>query len=303
MGKKKKGGILPYIALKALYLVANILPERPALKMGEMFGGLIYSVSKGLRRRAEANLVRALANEKNPEELKAILRTMYRNLGLSFIEFLRYRKVDQDYLKDHIEFEGLEHIERGLEKGRGVILLTAHFGNWELLSMTLAVRGFPLSAVVRPIDNPLVDDFVHRIREYHGNCIIEKKNALRRLLQVLKTNGIATVLLDQRASPSEGVMVDFFNIPAPTHRSIAGVARHTRSPVLPIFIHRTDTSRHRIICQPPVELVITDNRERDIIENTRRFTLAIEQMIRKYPHEWFWFHSRWERRKKKNGKR
>lgn len=298
MGKKNKGGILPYIALRGLAAIVNILPERTALKVGETLGGLTYSLSKGLRRRAETSLKRAFAGEKSPEEIEAILKRLYRNLGLSFVEFLRYRKIDQKYVESHIEFQGLEHIERGLEKGRGVVLLTAHFGNWELMVMALAIKGFTLSAVARPIDNPYVDEFVNRARTCHGNIIIEKKNALKRLIQVLKDNGIAVVLLDQRASLSEGVMVDFFNIPAPTHKGIAGVVRRTGSVVVPVFIHRTDTSKHRIICQPPVEIKVTDNRESDILENTRRFTIVIEQAIRERPEEWFWFHSRWERRKK-----
>ncbi len=298
MEKKNKGGVLPYIAFRGLAAIVNMLPEKAALMVGKTLGGLTYSLSRGLRRRAERNLKRAFAGEKSPEEIDAILKRLYRNLGLSFVEFLRYRKVDQSYIESHIEFQGLEHIEQGLEKGRGVVLLTAHFGNWELMGMALAIKGFTLSVVARPIDNPYVDGFVNRARTCHGNSIIEKKNALRRLIQVLKNNGIAAVLLDQRASMSEGVRVDFFNIPAPTHKGIAGVVRRTGSVVVPAFIHRIDTSKHRIVCKPPVEIKVTDDRESDILENTRRFTLVIEQAIREHPEEWFWFHSRWERRKK-----
>ncbi len=302
MGKKNRGGIIPYIALKSLSAIVNILPENPSLRMGEAMGRMAYSLSGGLRRRAERNLERAFGNEKSPEEIEAILKAMYRNLGLSFVELLRYRKIDTDYIDSHVEFHGLEHIERGLEKGHGVVLLTAHFGNWELMAMSFAVKGFRLSVVARPIDNIYVDGFINQARTYHGNTVIEKRNALKRLVQVLKNNGIVLVLLDQRASTTEGVVVNFFNIPAPTHKGIAGLVRRTGSTVVPVFMHRTGTWKHRVICRPPVELAITDNREADIVENTQRFATTIEQMIRKYPEEWFWFHSRWERRKK-NGNR
>ncbi len=302
MGKKNRGGIIPYIALRALSAVVNILPENPSLRIGQAMGRMAYSLSRGLRRRAELNLERAFGEEKSPEEIEAILKAMYRNLGLSFVEFLRYRKIDANYIDSHVEFQGLEHIEKGLEKGHGVVLLTAHFGNWELLHMALALKGFRLSAVARPIDNTYVDGFINRARTYYGNTIIEKRNALKRLVQVLKNNGIVLVLLDQRASTTEGVVVNFFNIPASTHKGIAGMVRRTGSTVVPVFMHRTGTWKHRVICRPPVELVITDNREADMVENTQHFTTIIEQMIREHPEEWFWFHSRWERRKK-NGNR
>ena len=182
-----------------------------------------------------------------------------------------------------------------------MVVLTAHLGNWELLVLSFAVMGFPLNAVARPMDNPYIDSFVNRARTYHGNRIIEKKNALRRIAQVLRSNGIVAVLLDQRASVSEGVMVDFFGIPAPTHKGIAGLVRRMGSVVVPAFIHRVDRARHRVVCHPPVEMVTTSDRTADIVENTRRFSQTIERAIREHPEEWFWFHSRWERRKK-NGK-
>ncbi|MBI5233654.1 MAG: lysophospholipid acyltransferase family protein, partial [Deltaproteobacteria bacterium] len=133
------------------------------------------------------------------------------------------------------------------------------------------------------------------MRTRSGNNVVGKKWAMRGLMQILACNGMLAVLMDQNVTRKEGVFVDFFGIPACTNKGLALLSRKTGAAVLPIFILR-DGRTHRIIIEHEVPLLITGDKEADTIENTRRFTKRIEDMIRKYPGQWFWVHRRWKTR-------
>jgi len=246
------------------------------------------------------NIERAFKGEKTVGDALGIASSLYRNLGMSFVEFARLGKAGPGCIGENVSFEGLGNIEDGLRAGRGVVFLSAHYGNWELLSAALAWRGYRLSAVARPLDNPYINAYIEGLRTAPGNEIIEKKNAARKMVELLKANRILGILLDQRSSRKEGVEVEFFGIPALTSKGLAAIVARTGSAVVPVFIRRVEGgSRHVVMCDPPLALSDTGDKDFDIKENTRRFTAAIEKYIRLYPDQWFWFHSRWERRKRR----
>ncbi len=289
--------LFEYLAFRAFAAFVGVLPLKTALSLGVLVGKGAYMVPLRRKSLALENLRLSLGDEKSEAELEAILKGMYVNTGMSLVEFARLGRVDEEYVNRHVSFEGFTEMDAALNEGKGVVLLTAHFGNWELLSAALALKGYRLSAVARPLDNKYFDVYTRTQRESRGNSVIDRSSGLRKMLGVIKDNGILGILLDQRTSRKEAVEVEFFGRKAPTSKGLAAIVAKTGTPVLPVFIVRTGGADHKIVCEKPIELASTDDDKRDIIENTQKFTEAIEQMIRIYPDHWFWFHSRWSRRK------
>lgn len=239
-------------------------------------------------------------NEFNNDAAR-ILRALLGNLGLALVEFARLGRLGRDNIGDYVIFEGAEHLKTGLKAGKGVVVLTAHFGSWELLNAALALNGFALSAVMRELENPYMDAYIRAMRKNFGGEVIGRGGALRGMIEALKQGGIIGVLLDQRPPKKDAVMVEFFGRPAPTAKGLAAIAMRSSAAVVPVFIVREDGFRHRVICDEPVEVVDTGDKDADILENTQRFTSAIEKFVRLYPDHWLWLHSRWGRWRRKSG--
>ncbi|MCK4738575.1 MAG: lysophospholipid acyltransferase family protein [Deltaproteobacteria bacterium] len=239
------------------------------------------------------------------QEASVKVTELYKNLGMSIVEFARIGTLTKERVNKVVSFEGIENLRIATESGQAVIILSAHFGSWELLNAALALNGFPLHVVARPLDNKYFDKFITAQRSAFGGGVIEREGALRGMLKVLKNKEILGILLDQRPPKKDAVMVDYFSRPAPTGKGLAAVAMKTHALVLPIFIVRDTTAgleyQHKIICEPPVEIANTGDKEADLKENTRRFTFEIEKIVTKHPEQWLWFHSRWIKRRRKNG--
>jgi KDO2-lipid IV(A) lauroyltransferase len=290
---------LQYVVVRTFLGFTGILPQRTAAGFGRLLGRVYFLLGRKMKEGVFRNMRTAFGEEKTGEEMLDIAKAFYGNIGLFIMEFARLPRLDRSYVDRFITFEGLENIDRALKRGHGVVLLSAHFGNWELLGAALSLKGYRLNNIARPFDNRYVNTFIDKARSRFGNTIIDKKHSLRKMIDILKQNGFLGILLDQRSSRGEGVRVDFFGRPALTNKGLAAVVMRTGAVVLPIFIVRGDTFEHRVICEGPIGVVNTGDQDLDIRENTQRFTAAIERFIRKYPDQWFWFHSRWERRRKK----
>jgi KDO2-lipid IV(A) lauroyltransferase len=175
--------------------------------------------------------------------------------------------------------------------------MTAHFGAWEMSSFAHALYGYPLKFVVRPIDNPRVEQLVSGYRTLSGNVPIQRKQAARDILRALRQNEAVGILFDQNTTRSEGVFAEFFGIPAATTPSIALFALRARAAVIPGFLIWDDhLKKHRLRLDPPVELVDTGDLTHDVFENTTRFNQILEGYIREYPDQWLWIHRRWKTR-------
>ncbi len=273
------------------------MPTGIAYAFGRLLGRAISVLACKRRELVRANMTRVFSNTKSFEEIDALVRNFYESFGMNIVDFARLSRASKEYIKGTVEFEGLDNLKRAKADGNGVVLLSAHFGSWETLNAALAIEGYAMGVIARPIDNPYVDRYIERMRSRFGNDIIPKKNSVRSMLSILKGGGILGILMDQRASWKESVEVAFFGTKARTNKGLASILTRVDSVVVPIYIHRTSNERHRVVCLPKTELQRSDDREADIAENTRRFNSAIEGFIMAHPREWFWFHSRWERRK------
>ena len=151
-----------------------------------------------------------------------------------------------------------------------------------------------MNIVYRVLDNPVIGDIVDKVRGYSGNRLVPKGGAVRKILELLEKNEIIGILIDQNVSWREGVFVNFFGRSASTTKGLAALALQTGAPVLPGFIYRMKNGKYRFVVGPEVEISRTGDYDRDIFENTQRFTKIVEDTVRSYPEQWFWLHQRWK---------
>lgn len=272
------------------------LPVGLGLWVGRRLGDLAYWALPGRRAVARRNLELALGAERSASELSRICRESFRHLGMTCVEACTFFFRPPSVLLSRVDVDGVDHLKAAASHGRGVLLLTAHYGNWELLAAGHALTGYPLSVVVRPLDSPLLNRLATRLREQGGVEIIPKHRAMRGVLEALRRGWMVGILLDQNASRREGVFVPFFGVPASTSKSVALLALWSGAPVVPVFIHREAEGRHRVVIEPTVPPPATGVRERDVIAFTAAFTRMVESRIRQHPEQWLWMHRRWKTR-------
>jgi KDO2-lipid IV(A) lauroyltransferase len=283
------------IALSAGQLL-RWLPLRVALKVGAALGRLAYVVDRRHRRITQANLNLALGREKSAEELRRIAGECYANLGRSVAEFCHLPSVNKQNLSQWVSYEGLDNFISAYKRGKGVLFITAHFGNWELLAYAQALIGYPSNIVIRPLDNKYLDRVVNQYRTRNGNRVIPKKNAVKEILRSLHQGQPLGILIDQNVSVGDRVFVDFFGRPASTLTAPAILAQRTGAAVIPAFIIRRPEGGHKIVFEPEIVLQRSGNRQQDIQINMQRFTQVVEKYVRRYPEQWFWMHRRWKTR-------
>jgi KDO2-lipid IV(A) lauroyltransferase len=270
------------------------LPRLQAL--GRSLGRLWYRLDAPHRRVALENLDRAFDGRMSPAEIELLARNTFEHFGIMALEVCRLAFLEKEELLGWITIEGEEHFWKALAQGRGLLLLTGHLGNWELLGLVASVRGRPISVVARPADNPALEAELLRLRSRFGNRVIYKKAALKEALKELKTGGVVAALIDQNVASKEGVFVEFFGRLACTSPILALLALKTSAPVVPAFALRMPEGKYRVVVEPPVEIERTGNLDRDVVEATQKFTTIIEQYVRRYPDQWLWMHRRWKTR-------
>jgi Kdo2-lipid IVA lauroyltransferase/acyltransferase len=289
---------IEYAAVWVLLKGLGILPRPVARSFATGMARVLFALSPKLRKTAEVNL-RIAFPEWNESQRNAVMHGMVRNLGWMGAEIARFPKYSKENIEQIVVLDGNENFLEGQRRGKGVLFLTGHIGAWELSSFAHALYGYPLHFMVRPLDNKRVDDLVNRYRCLSGNQPIFKNESARVMLKILQQAGTIGVLADQNTMPQEAVFVDFFGTQASTTTGIARVALHTDAAVVPGYlVWEEGIRKYRLRFEPPVELIRTGNTERDILENTQKFTKVIEEIIRKYPEQWVWVHGRWNTRPK-----
>lgn len=291
---------LQYLTLRGFSFFINLLPESGALCLGRLLGRAAFYLDREHRRVALENLELAFGDERSKEELRAIAKGAFKNLGMNAVEFFRIPGMDFEALREKVTIEGLENLQQVLDnKKKGVLFLLSHLGSWELMVFMPFLLGHPSSVIARPIKkNRWVNEMVSEIRGAAGLEVIFTEKAGRKVLRALSQNRFVGILIDQRAKRSEGVWVDFFGRKAPTTPSLALLAMRTGAPVIPFFMVRSGFSKHRVLIQRPLEMVHSGDVRKDVETNTQRINETLESMIRQYPDQWFWVHRRWERKKK-----
>jgi len=294
----RRGNGLEYAIYRAATGGFAALPRPTAIRAGAALGSLIAHLLRPQRAVALFNLALAFP-EKSDAERADILRRSCRNLGRMGAEFCHLPSLTRETVGRYVGFEDRTAWERAMAAAqeRGAVILTGHFGNWELFAYAQALLGRPITLVHRPMNNPLVDDAIVRMRTRAGTRSLAKKAAAREVIRALHEHQMIAIPADQNQTRRYGVFVDFFGRPACTTPGPARLAMLARAPVFPAFLVREgESERHRIVILPEVEMQRSGKREADIVANTQRCTAVVEEMIRRHPDHWIWFHRRWKTR-------
>lgn len=290
---------LEYIGLRLVTDTLGVLPLAVAMRLAAGVAALVIRLARPLRRIGLRNLAIAFP-EKSETERAAILVASYRNLGRMVAECAHLPALTADNLAETLRFdkdgiwdnEIVPHLRSG-----GVMILTGHFGNWELFAYAYGLLGYPVSLVHQTIKNPLVDGYIERLRSGGGTRLFRKQEAARAVLRALKARSIVVLPLDQNQSRRGGIFVDFFGVPANTSDGLARIALRNEAPIYPAFLVREGTSaRHHVVFLPRVEFPVIEDRDSAARELTQRCTAVLESMIRNHPDHWLWTHKRWRTR-------
>lgn len=286
--------LLEWAFVVSLARLFKWLPQSIAYALGEMAGRLAFRLDRRHGRIAMENLTRAFPGEYGSDEIEALARAVFENLGRTAVDVARSDRLLREPHHQAVCMDGLDRLQEARERGKGVLLITAHFGPWELLPPIAALRYEPIHVIARPLDNPRLDELLTTMRERGGNRVIRKREAVQAILQVLRRGETVGILIDQHITEKEGVVVPFFGRPASTAFAPALIAMRSGAAVLPVGIVRERPGRYRILIGEEVPLRRSGDLKADLAENTARFNLAIETFIRRYPEQWFWVHRRWK---------
>jgi KDO2-lipid IV(A) lauroyltransferase len=254
---------------------------------------LFYHIGTKSRLITLHNLMRSFP-EKDTKEIIKITKGVYRHFAIVAAEFFDLPYITKDNIHEWVDVEGVENFQAGIAKGKGMLSIVAHFGNWELMTIAGPMYLKPMYIVYRPLDNHVIDNIVEYVRTMQGNDMIPKGGSGKRIMELLRENNLIGILSDQNVAHYEGVFVDFFGRTACTGVGLAVMAMRSGAPVLPAFMARQKSGKYKFIIKPTIEAVCTDNYENDLVVNTQRFTKIIEEVIREYPDQYFWFHQRWK---------
>ncbi|HLX37914.1 MAG TPA: lysophospholipid acyltransferase family protein [Candidatus Binataceae bacterium] len=287
-----------FYLMRAALQLFSLLPDFILYRLG-MLGGLLgFKLDKRHVKIALTNLAIAFP-ERSEDERRRILRASYINLGKSGAEYVRLAGFFRERLRDRVSYDGYDYWQQIMRDhpGRGLVVLTAHFGNFELLQCAHAMYGHRISLVHHTQSFAAGDALMTWVRERCGVRILRKHSAARAVLKALRGGDMVGIPFDQNAKRSEAVWVPFFGEPAATASGLARMVSLTGAGVIPAFIVRqADGRHHHIEIQQELPLQHTDDTEADVLENTRRFVKAVEDQVRRYPEQFLWTHRRYRTR-------
>jgi Kdo2-lipid IVA lauroyltransferase/acyltransferase len=279
-----------------IFAVINWVPLWARVWGCQNLGAILYYLDERHRRIALRNLAIAFP-QKSEKERKALALAAFRHLGRVIGESSFIPRLTPQNIRDYVVFEGLENYQRVKEQGRGIVFLTAHFGNWEWMASAFPLfTGRPAHVIFRPLDNPFFDRVVERLRTWTGNQGVPKQKSMGRIMRLLRSGEMVGILLDQNVAWQEGVFVKFFGELACTNEGLALLALKTGAAILPAFNVRERGGRYRVIIESEIPLIRTGDKMADVQKNTELFTSAIERYVREYPDHWLWVHQRWKTR-------
>lgn len=268
----------------------QILPRRVAQPVANAYAKLLDLAVPKLRRTVRTNLSFAFP-ELESTTREALINGVFRNIGRLLVALAKFPSIRRDNVKQWIRYEGLDNYWRAKEKGKGVLVATAHLGNWELSAFSHALMSEPMNVMVRPLDNPLIDRMVETRRQMSGNKLIFKKEAVRTVLRALQQNEAVGILIDQNTTPQEGVFIDFFGKKACASSAFVKLAAHSGAAVVPGFALWSETEQKYILrFFSEVEM------NGDVTADTQRIHSLFEEVIRQHPDQWMWIHRRWKTR-------
>jgi Kdo2-lipid IVA lauroyltransferase/acyltransferase len=293
--RRKSVDFLVYVLVRLVVGFAQMLTIEESYALARALARLLYRVDTRHRQVGLDNLAQAFGDRYTEAERDAIVRAVYQHFCMMTMEILHIpRKFHLTGWRDRITLVGHEAVLGRLMQGGPLILLSGHFGNWELAGYLFGVFGFPPNSVARTLDNPYLDRFLRRFRERTGQYLIDKNTGYDDMLRVLRDGGVLSFLADQDAG-QRGLFVDFFGRPASTHKAIALLAIEHKAPVVVGYARRIGPGfRYEVGCEDVILPEEWTGTAADIRLLTQRFTAALEAVIRRNPEQYLWLHRRWK---------
>jgi Kdo2-lipid IVA lauroyltransferase/acyltransferase len=279
-----------YAAVIGARALTRVLPMRGVIAAGTFLGWLFHTFDRPHRRLALRNLEAAFPGRPAAERA-AIARDMFAHFGRLLVVLLKFSTMTPPEMLARVEFEGDERVRAAHAAGRGALLFTGHFGYWEINALVHALTLGPMAVLARPLDNPLLNDLLERVRGRTGNSVIYRRGALRRVFRTLDANQAVALLIDQHIH-TDAVYVDFFNRSAATTSALAAIALRTGAPVFPVFALPLPGGRFRMVYEHAVDPPPAGDPDA-LRDFTQRCTDVLEMYVRRYPGLWLWMHRRW----------
>ena len=287
---------MSYWILKLISVCFVMLPLSWALWMGRAFGLLWYYGIPIRRNVARRNVARVFGDKLSSREQHRIVRRCFENQGMFGVEVFRLPALTAAQSERLIERQGWHHLEQALQKGKGVIIVTAHMGNYDLAASSQAIRGVPISAVVKQIHWPPAHRFVFGTRERAGLKLIAPRRSKDDIKKALLQGELVTFIIDQHMLPHHGIVCQFFGQLASTTPAPARFALETGAPIIPLWIRRTKPAGHHVVIIEPEFKLETPHVDHNanLRHNTERLNRLVESWIKQEPEQWLWLHQRWK---------
>ena len=241
---------------------------------------------------AENNIRLAFKDQMSEDEIKKLARESMKNFLFEAFMFFSLAKTDQEKIKNMVTFHNTELIKKALEREKGCIFLTAHYGNWEIMARRVCMEGFPVNVIARDSDNLGMTEITQDIRESGGYKVFSKNQPLTGIIRALRNNECLGILPDQH--DYSGIRADFFGRPAKTSVGCANLSLKTGAAIIPMYCHRVDFGKYEIEVYPEIQFEQSGDKQKDIKDLTQLVNNATEVAIRKHPEHWLWIHNRWK---------
>lgn len=301
---RKRWDLAAYASVRAVAAIVSGMPLPVAMGLGRAVGLGVRLADPRHREVARKNLDAAYGESLTSREKERIIRDVYDHLGLIFVEMIKSPSfLGNGRWRERIRVEGEENAREAASKGKGILFVSGHVGNWEMLGVGMALLGYQLHSLYRPLDNLYLDRYVRKVRTRFGQKIVPQGGSLSTFVRLLREGKCLGMLVDQ-AQKSGGVLVDFFGQKASTLRTVAILHRRTGAPIVPGYIRRERGGlRHTIFIDRPIVWKRTPSLEDDVRGITQAFTSCLEGYVRDVPGQWLWLHRRWrtERPKRRVG--
>ena len=284
-----------YLIVRLIVCVLQALSLEAARQAAGTLAWLAYRVDRRHRLVAHDNLRHAFAGTLSDQQRDALVRQVYRHFCTLLVEIIQIpRRLHPTNWRQYASLPQSRTLVASLLSGRPLLLVTGHFGNWELGGYILGLLGFRTYAIARPLDNPYLDDFLRSFRERTGQGMLAKHGDFERMVAILAGNGVIATLGDQDAG-HRGLFVDFFHRPASTHKAIALLALEHKVPLVVIGVCKVaEPLRYEIRASDVILPEDYEGRPDAVRAMTQRFTTALEGLIRTAPEQYFWLHRRWK---------
>ena len=289
-----------FAAINALMSLLRALPKKASLSLGRTTARAAFRIL-GSRLRSGMQSLEIAFPEIPESERRKILKASVESIGLTVVEFANFLPANAEESRSIIEFdfedEHFQVYRKAKSEGRGVIMPTAHIGNWELVLSGFSLQYEPIYFTARELDNPKIDEMFAQMRAKFGSRQFYKSDSAKEVLKALKAGESVGVLPDVNVLPNEGVFVPFFGVTACTTSGVARLAIKTNALIFPMFaIWDNRKSKYIVHNGLPIEPANTGDREADILSTTAAFTEEIEKIVRRFPEQWLWIHRRWKTR-------